>query len=305
MSLHGAFATATDVAKALETGSCTEEVALSSGEFSGDTVELECDVSLPLLDDQDSSCAIEVNEATVEDDGTLTVTLGIDIPFSQGDETEDPVETATIGLSSESNGRRNGPAYKDPEVLERVYEQYDTFVEMTDALNVDVTPETVRTYMVKHGIHTPESSGDDSQISHDSDETDSNGAGSAESGFEPNENGAKRNVTGTTDGADIDRDPKTKNGNDARSAPDGGEPLIVGGDLPDDLETEDLIEAVSGSRTVLDVQRRLGCDRERTIDILRQFDLLDLVMGRLSQHAAQEVSSDDVRSRLTKHASCG
>ncbi|WP_137285787.1 hypothetical protein [Halorussus salinisoli] len=49
------------------------------------------------------------------------------------------------------------PPYRDPERLQEVYEEYDTFDEMTDALDVDVTSQTVRRYMIKHDIHTPAS----------------------------------------------------------------------------------------------------------------------------------------------------
>lgn len=44
-------------------------------------------------------------------------------------------------------------AYKDPERLRAVYEEYDTFPEMRDALDADVTPQTIRRHMIKHGIH--------------------------------------------------------------------------------------------------------------------------------------------------------
>lgn len=49
------------------------------------------------------------------------------------------------------------PPYRDPNRLETVYEEYDTFAQMTEALDVDVTPQTVRRYMIQHGIHEPES----------------------------------------------------------------------------------------------------------------------------------------------------
>jgi hypothetical protein len=47
------------------------------------------------------------------------------------------------------------PAYKDPDALRTVYEKYDTFPEMTEALGADVTSETVRRYMVEYDIHDP------------------------------------------------------------------------------------------------------------------------------------------------------
>lgn len=49
------------------------------------------------------------------------------------------------------------PPFRDPDFLEEVYESCDTFAEMTDALEMDVTAETVRRYMIDHGIHQPNS----------------------------------------------------------------------------------------------------------------------------------------------------
>jgi len=49
------------------------------------------------------------------------------------------------------------PPYRDPTRLQEVYDEYETFAEMTEALDVDVTPQTVRRYMIKHDIHTPAS----------------------------------------------------------------------------------------------------------------------------------------------------
>lgn len=49
------------------------------------------------------------------------------------------------------------PAYQDPVQLRAVYDEYGTFAEMTEALDVAVTPQTVRRYMIQHDIHQPAS----------------------------------------------------------------------------------------------------------------------------------------------------
>jgi hypothetical protein len=49
------------------------------------------------------------------------------------------------------------PAYQDPAQLQAVYNAHETFAEMTEALDVEVTPQTVRRYMIQHGIHEPAS----------------------------------------------------------------------------------------------------------------------------------------------------
>lgn len=61
-----------------------------------------------------------------------------------------------VGTSAELTGSNTVPAYKDPDALRAVYEEYDTFPEMTDALGADVTSETVRRYMVEYDIHDPD-----------------------------------------------------------------------------------------------------------------------------------------------------
>jgi len=64
--------------------------------------------------------------------------------------------TAIVPSSSAGATGRDRPAYKDPEQLAAVYDADRTFPEMRDELGVDVTPKTVRHYMVEYGIHDPE-----------------------------------------------------------------------------------------------------------------------------------------------------
>ena len=49
-----------------------------------------------------------------------------------------------------------GAIHHDPEALAEVYEEYETFAEMTEALDVDVGAQAVRKQMIRHGIHEPE-----------------------------------------------------------------------------------------------------------------------------------------------------
>ena len=57
---------------------------------------------------------------------------------------------------TDSDNREELPEYQDPEQLAAVYEATATFEEMRQELDVDVTAQTVRKYMIKHGIHEPE-----------------------------------------------------------------------------------------------------------------------------------------------------
>lgn len=92
-----------------------------------------------------------------------------------GDGGEDRQQDGATDGGSPSDGAENGaagnrghvtvgaredrgvPPFDDTELLEEVYDSCDTFAEMTDALGMDVTAETVRRYMIDHGIHEPDS----------------------------------------------------------------------------------------------------------------------------------------------------
>lgn len=87
---------------------------------------------------------------------------------SQNDNTEEtktpPPVTAESQSETEPNGEKAGDSeahdetaeYQDPERLAAVYDENATFEEMRQKLGVDVTAQTVRKYMIKHGIHEPE-----------------------------------------------------------------------------------------------------------------------------------------------------
>ncbi|MFB6309917.1 MAG: hypothetical protein ABEH64_01915 [Salinirussus sp.] len=47
------------------------------------------------------------------------------------------------------------PAFKDPDRLAEVYSECDTFAEMAETIDMDVTAETVRRYMIDYDIHQP------------------------------------------------------------------------------------------------------------------------------------------------------
>ena len=50
---------------------------------------------------------------------------------------------------------RDVPPFKDPDLLAEVYDSCETFAEMADTLEMDVTAETVRRYMIDYDIHEP------------------------------------------------------------------------------------------------------------------------------------------------------
>lgn len=174
-----------------------------------------------------------------------------------GDGTLDPIEAA-----------RNDalPPYEDTEYLRALYGRFDTFSEMRDAIEMDVSTETVRRYMIDAGVHDPNS-------------------------YETTTGRSSPGVDGREAPADSPSDP----------IPD--EHLVTDGiGLPDDLSLEDVLEAVVESSTVYEVTRRLELDQRRTREILEHLDLLDLVMHRVSDDRTREVSYEDVADRLRRVA---
>jgi hypothetical protein len=74
--------------------------------------------------------------------------------------------------------------------------------------------------------------------------------------------------------------------------------LTDGIGLPNDVTVERLIETVKRSGTVYEVTRDIGVERDDAIDILRELNLLDLVVGRLATEAERDISRGEVIERL-------
>jgi hypothetical protein len=88
-----------------------------------------------------------------------------DTETDHSDETEtspalDAASSSRSGLNSQKSidtgTQREVPTYQDPEQLSAVYKEDATFKEMREELDVEVTAQTVRKYMIKFGIHEPE-----------------------------------------------------------------------------------------------------------------------------------------------------
>ncbi|WP_318569218.1 hypothetical protein [Salinigranum marinum] len=141
-----------------------------------------------------------------------------------------------------------GAIHHDPEALAEVYDEYETFAEMTAALDVDVGAQAVRKQMIRHGIHEPEgqTSANASSTSveeNDADESTTDGepadpvASEADSGERPPPGDATNGTTGTagladggtgpleapdeTEGVDGARDHDELDGPDSEAGTDG------------------------------------------------------------------------------------
>lgn len=74
-----------------------------------------------------------------------TLDVSIEMP-------EENAPTAPTGVSTT-------PLHQDTERLRSLYRSYPTFSAMADAVDADVSAETIRRYTIEHGIHEPGATG--------------------------------------------------------------------------------------------------------------------------------------------------
>jgi hypothetical protein len=246
------------------------------------SVTIDLSLGVPFLDDIETNGVEIVSQNTdALTEGTLTVDLSVRVPLDH-EATDQPAESQPEAdlpeseseqeIKSDGSGtpqQASPKPYRDPDQLRDIYDAYETFAEMTDALNVDVTAETVRMNMIKEGIHKPASqSADPDESLADSDRDSSSSEADESSG-------------------DDDADTTT----DEMVLPEGIE-------LPEGVTLEQLKTTVQSSRSFLDVQRELGGDRDFTYQLLKDLNLLDLVHGRLSKQVERTISAEQIDERI-------
>jgi hypothetical protein len=226
-------------------------------------------------------------------------------------------------ISADETEDSDRPAYKDPERLAEVYDPDRTFAEMTEELGVDVTPKTVRHYMVEHGIHDPNQFSSAGEREGGSDRPAYKDPEKLAEVYHPD-----RTFAEMTEELGVDvtpktvrnhmvehgiHDPETKSGSDSGgdddSFPEGTEDetqaeaeiaaeIAEEVELPDDITLSNVTEAVCTAKTLYEVQCELGIDRDQTRQILSELDLLELVHGRLSTTSARSRSREEVEDRI-------
>jgi len=219
-----------------------------------------------------------------------------DHPETDQSETDDErTEDGTTGRSayeaaraadpSESTTPDSGndlPPFRDPELLSSVYESCDTFAEMADELDMDVTAETVRRYMIDFDIHQPNS------YATGADADDAVGESGAGCQDDENRNDGEPGPTARAESGPPD-------------AAGGTQQQVVLSDgvgLPDDVTVETLIETVKQSNTICEVRREIDVDHQDALDMLQDLNLLDLVVGRLATEAERDITRGEVVDRL-------
>lgn len=97
------------------------------------------------LRDLGDELTVAVEEFRVEATAS-TLTLRIEVPGEPAEERREP-DLAT--------GRTDPPLHRDVNRLAGLYAEHRTFQEMAEAVDQDISEETVRRYMIEHDIHDP------------------------------------------------------------------------------------------------------------------------------------------------------
>jgi len=302
MVVSDAFETFTQVLECVESSETEVKTVSVRGQTTADNDEISADLTLatPIfggasLHDDVSVDAEEfdLTDKRIEIDVTVTVPVGTDIPVpseNRGDASDELAETLSQSDSV--------PAYKDPEALQAAYDACDTFPEMTEALDADVTSETVRRYMVEYDIHdptdtTPQAGGlslSDVQADSETDTTPSPDSDSPD------------------DQTDDDGQPEEPDGLGARSvadllaeadSQDSDDNLVADGlGISQDLTVAELARTVTQSTSLHEVAQRLDLSQTHARRLLSELDLLDLVTHRLAANQIR-VSNDEIKRRIT------
>ncbi|MBC9988237.1 hypothetical protein E4P24_18010 [Haloferax sp. AS1] len=250
------------------------------------------DVEFALSSDADGDIPVRIRGASLDSDGSIGLTLGVDdvLPSDRehvavdaadvsldGDPavvvtvaTDAPTTSSTETADDDADSEPpeavrnpNVPAFEDTTYLEAVYARYETFERMADAFEMDVTDETVRRYMIDQGVHEPSS---------------------YETSLAGDPTGVERPPAPAADG---DGSP---------------EALADGIGLPESVTIDQLADAANDAKTVYEFGKALDLERMDALDLLQDLDLLEFVMGRLTTDDDPDVSRADVVARIRQSA---
>lgn len=280
LSTSKAFQELTNVLAVIERMNVTigrvipSEQPLTVDDNMGANIEMTIDVSEALSGVSGAETTIVRTEA--QDDGRVICELNVTITEEAGQllaghGPRHPVNVPSPDRgASQDNGTPTHAPHRDPKQLQAVYEQCESFPEMTEALGVDVTPETVRQQMIKHGIHEPERATERAD-----DPT-----------RDPEEQPPSADST-TVALSDI-------------LAPDEQESFqdeATTGHL-DDTDMGEFVDTLENANTIREVGKRLQIERADAQTLLDHLGLLDLVMGRIANHTAEEIAREEITTRV-------
>ena len=258
---------------------------------------------------EDDSTSSATSEADPDDTATDRERTGSDDPTIAGDERDreepgdgrdrDDERTDTAATRLAAVRDESVPAYDDTPYLRRLYDTSETFADMSRRIDMDVSAETVRRYMTEAGIHSPtsyETAGRSRAASGEESGDDDTGAETATDAEPVDDAGAA--------GGPAESASRRGSADDAtRTASLPDEQLVADGiGLPEELTLHDVVDAVVDARTVHEVQREVGLEYDRTRQLLTQLNVLDLVVGRVSDDSDRRVTVDVVADRIRQCA---
>ncbi|WP_224270930.1 hypothetical protein [Haloprofundus salinisoli] len=260
---------------------------------------------------------VDRTEAVVTANGTVLIgfTLGFNVEASPSSSSEDKSKVGgddsnatSPGSNTESESapatdiehiladtrNEDVPPYEDTEYLQCLYDSFDTFTAMADALEMDVASETVRRYMIDAGVHQP--------TTYDTSDKFESRSEDDRSSTESSETSTTRGEHQYVEAPTVEKEPSLESiGPDETDEGELQKPLIADGiGLPNDVELEELIDAVQSSMTLYDVQRQLGLDQGQTRELLEKLNLLDLVVKRVygAEKPEHPPSRDEIANRV-------
>lgn len=187
------------------------------------------------------------------------------------------------------------PPYEDTDYLQALYDECDNFREIAEHIQMDVSSETVRRYMIEADIHVPNT------YNTSSDDEKEPSAKSGTSDEDASQSGAMDEDEQGNMVEPVSAESPGPAEESVGELPD--EQLVTDGiGLPADVQLQDVADAVVDSDTVYEVQRCLSLDRGQTRDLLEQLNLLDLVLCRLRDEPDHAVSYGTVASRIRQCA---
>ena len=271
--------------------------------------------------DGDESKSVDVETATADRTDAVEATEADAVKADDraGETPKGPVECRLDGCNqtfatahgmkihaTKVHGEDVKPPHRDPERLREVYEAHNTFTEMTAALDVEVTPQTVRRSMAALGIHDPEDPENPEDPEHPREPENPEDPENPRNPDDPipeDDPGKDSGDDGTNASERTDRN--TASSNPATKAElNSGAPLEgceqIEAALPQGIEGAELIAAIEEARTLYEVQRALELDRAETQTLLAELDLLDLVQCRLATKPDPEERRAELERRLSE-----
>lgn len=222
-----------------------------------------------------------------------------------GEATSEPIENSTDETTA-SDAKdmfaavrdESLPPYEDTDYLQLLYNENDSFGEMSQRIKMDVSSETVRRYMIEAGIHQPNSY--DTASIDDEEDADTTEAPTADEDESP---GAvdKADDTDTRHeacGEHVTAQQSSASEHTTELIPD--EQIVTDGfGLPDGVRIEDIADAVAECVTVYEVHKRLELAPDQTRELLAELDLLDLVLQPISD-MDRTVSYGQIADRIRR-----